>query len=86
MLRRYAKPELPLQQRRHAIHLFQIVAVARYLARACPRCGDYLGVVIPESDDWPNLQVLASCAVCGFELCWEIIMGGKADAPKNFAR
>lgn len=53
--------------------------MAKYLARTCPRCGDYLGVVVPEVEDTPKTNISAVCASCGYELRWTVVEGGKTD-------
>jgi len=50
--------------------------MARYLARECPQCKGYLGVVVPERK--PKLPVQATnghCAQCGYGLAWIVIHG-----------
>jgi len=53
-------------------------SMAKYLPRKCPRCGDYLGIVVPEPPD-PAQEVVvdAHCAVCNFKLDWKVISGRK---------
>jgi len=53
--------------------------MARYIARKCPRCRDYFGVVVnqePKSDgDHP---ITAYCALCDYQLKgWRLIVGRK---------
>jgi len=48
----------------------------KYLYRTCPKCGDYLGVVVrdppgPKSE----IQIDAHCVVCGFKLGWKLVLG-----------
>ncbi len=48
----------------------------KYLYRDCPKCGDYLGVVVtdpPESER--EIPIDAYCVVCGFELGWKLVLG-----------
>jgi len=50
----------------------------KYLYRDCPKCGDYLGVVVrdpPESKR--EVPIDAYCAVCGFNLGWKVVLGNK---------
>ena len=51
----------------------------KYLARKCPKCRDYLGVVVnqtPKSNG--EYPINAFCAVCGYELKgWRLIAGRK---------
>jgi len=52
--------------------------MARYLYRACPKCEDYLGVVVREPPDpVTEVPIDAHCAVCGFKLSLTIILGNK---------
>jgi hypothetical protein len=50
--------------------------MARYLARRCPRCDGYLGVVV-----WGRLpkstaqSVNGFCAVCSHQMAWKLIHG-----------
>jgi hypothetical protein len=62
--------------------------MAKYIARECPKCRDYFGVVIshpsPESRELP---VLADCAGCGFQLRgWRVILGGKRATETSISR
>ena len=50
----------------------------KYLYRDCPKCGDYLGVVVrdpPESKR--EVPIDAHCVVCGFKLGWRVVLGKK---------
>ncbi len=50
----------------------------KYLARTCPKCNDYLGVVIPEPLDLTReIPVDAICSRCGFNLLWKIVTGNR---------
>jgi len=50
--------------------------MAKYLYRNCPRCNDYLGVVVPEPPEpVEEVPVDAHCAVCGFKLDWKVVLG-----------
>ncbi len=50
--------------------------MARHLARRCPRCDGYLGVVVcnrsPKSATQP---VTGLCAVCSHRMTWKLIHG-----------
>ena len=53
--------------------------MAKYLARVCPKCGDYLGVVIPEPlEPTREIPVEATCSLCGFNLFWKIVTGNRS--------
>ncbi len=48
----------------------------KYLYRTCPKCNDYMGVVVP---DPPELEreapIDARCLRCGFKLAWKVVLG-----------
>jgi len=53
--------------------------MARYIARKCPRCRDYFGVVVKH---WANRKreflVSGFCEICGYRLeGWRVILGRK---------
>jgi hypothetical protein len=51
----------------------------KYLYRTCPKCKDYLGVVVPEPPEpVTEVPIDARCLRCGFKLAWNVIMGGKS--------
>jgi len=53
--------------------------MAKYLYRTCPKCKDYLGVVVPEPPDpVTEVPIDAHCAVCGFKLDWKVVVGRKS--------
>ena len=53
--------------------------MAKYLYRNCPRCKDYLGVVVPEPPEPVKvIPIDAYCVKCGFVLNWKIIVGKQA--------
>ncbi len=53
--------------------------MAKYLYRTCPKCKDYLGVVVPEPPEpVTEVAINAYCAVCGFKLAWKVITGRKS--------
>ena len=50
--------------------------MAKYLARTCPQCGDYFGIVFSE----PTLNarkrpIVGSCTRCGYRIAWALIRG-----------
>jgi len=49
----------------------------KYLYRTCPKCKDYLGVVVRDPPE-PKKEVPidAHCVVCGFKLGWSLLLGG----------
>ena len=53
--------------------------MARYLYRTCPKCKDYLGVVVPEPPEpVTEVPIDAHCLRCGFKLAWKVVTGGKS--------
>jgi len=52
--------------------------MARYLCRDCPRCGDYLGIILREPGRNTPLQAVnGQCLKCGYGLAWIVVRGGK---------
>ena len=50
--------------------------MAKYLYRSCPKCKDYLGVVVPEPPEpVRDVPIDARCLRCGFKLAWKVLMG-----------
>ncbi len=52
--------------------------MTKYLYRTCPKCKDYLGVVVrdppgPKSE----ISIDAYCVVCGFKLGWKVVLSGR---------
>ncbi len=50
--------------------------MTKYLYRTCPKCKDYLGVVVrdppgPKSE----IPIDAYCCRCGFKLAWRVFLG-----------
>ena len=61
--------------------------MARYLYRSCPKCKDYLGVVVPEPPEpVAVVPIDAHCAVCGFKLDWKIVIGRKTFRRNAYAK
>jgi hypothetical protein len=49
-----------------------------YLARSCPMCKGYLGVVIQRDEPNRPLRTIdAQCAVCGWRIYWKLIQGNR---------
>ena len=68
--------------------------MARYLARACPRCNGYLGIVLREPGRNVPLQAVnGHCLGCGYRMSWIVIRvdnhrigrRGMGDAPSSEA-
>ena len=50
--------------------------MAKYLARSCPRCAGYLGIVVREPGRNIRLQAInGRCAECGYRLAWLLVRG-----------
>ncbi len=51
--------------------------MTKYLYRTCPKCKDYLGVVVRDPPGpMREIPIDAHCVVCGFELGWKLVLGG----------
>ena len=51
----------------------------KYLYRTCPKCKDYIGVVVldpPEPER--EIPIDAHCVVCGFKLEWRLVLGKRS--------
>ena len=61
--------------------------MATYLARSCPKCGGYLGIVLREPGrNTPVRAVNGHCLKCGYRLAWIVIKGKQAtrhQSPKK---
>jgi len=50
----------------------------KYLYRTCPKCNDYLGVVVCDPPElMREIPIDAYCVVCGFKLGWIVVLGNK---------
>jgi hypothetical protein len=57
--------------------------MTKYLARPCPRCNGYLGVVLREPERHTALRTIRGhCFRCHHRLAWTLIKG-KALIPAN---
>ena len=47
--------------------------MAKYLYRLCQKCGDYLGVVVPEPPETvEKIPIDATCLKCGYKLSFRV--------------
>ncbi len=52
--------------------------MTKYLYRTCPKCKDYLGVVVRDPPGPKReISIDAYCVVCGFKLGWKVVLGGR---------
>src|SRR5437016_11526332 len=50
--------------------------MAKYLARSCPKCNGYLGIVVPERNAKMPIQAInGRCLKCGYRLAWVLVRG-----------
>jgi len=48
----------------------------KYLYRTCPKCKDYLSVVVCDPPEpMREVPIDAHCVVCGFKLGWRLVLG-----------
>src|SRR5262245_50068534 len=60
--------------------------MARYLARSCPRCNDYLGIVMRKPARNSPLQAInGRCLACGYRLAWLVVRGRKGISRKSLS-
>ena len=62
-------------------------SMTKYLYRTCPKCKDYLGVVVrdplgPKSE----IPIDAYCCRCGFKLLWKVVLGNKGSERESESR
>ncbi len=51
----------------------------KYLYRDCPKCNDYLGVVVCDPPGpMSEIPIDAHCVVCGFKLGWRLVLGKRS--------
>ncbi len=59
-------------------------SMARYLYRTCPKCKDYLGVVVPEPPEpVREVPIDAHCLRCGFKLLWKVVVGKRVHEGRS---
>ncbi len=52
--------------------------MTKYLYRTCPKCKDYLGVVVRDPPGPKReISIDAYWVVCGFKLDWKVVLGGR---------
>jgi C4-type Zn-finger protein len=59
--------------------------MAKYLARTCPVCKGYLGVIIQPDEAENSVQAIdAHCLNCGYRIAWKLIRrrAGRFSRPK----
>jgi hypothetical protein len=60
--------------------------MARHLARACPRCNGYVGIVIHEPGRNVPLQAVnGRCTSCSYRMAW-IVISGKGLSSDGFPK
>ncbi len=53
----------------------------KYLYRDCPKCGDYLGVVVRDPcEPIREIPIDATCLRCGFKLGWRLVLGKRSSS------
>jgi len=51
----------------------------KYLYRTCPKCKDYMGVIVPDPPESKReVPIDAHCVVCGFKLGWRLVLGKRS--------
>jgi uncharacterized OB-fold protein len=54
-----------------------LAEMSKYVTRACPKCGDFFGVVLgnqlPETKVFP---IRGWCMHCGYKIEWKLVIGG----------
>ena len=61
--------------------------MAADLARPCPRCNGYLGIVLREPRrNMPLRAVDGHCVKCGYRLAWIIISGKQIAGQQSYRK
>jgi C4-type Zn-finger protein len=61
--------------------------MARYLARSCPRCKGYVGIVIREPGRNVPLQAVnGRCTNCSYRMAWVVIRGKMSATEHHFKK
>jgi len=56
----------------------------KYLYRTCPKCKDYLGVVVRDPPETKReVPIDAHCVVCGFKLGWKLVIGKRSSSKST---
>ncbi len=56
----------------------------KYLYRTCPKCKDYMGVVVPDPPGpMSEIPIDAHCVVCGFKLGWKLVLGKRSSSKST---
>lgn len=63
-----------------------LAEMSKYVTRACPKCGDFFGVVL--GSELPQTKVFPIrgwCMHCGYKIEWNLIIGsGPRQKRKKF--
>jgi len=52
--------------------------MAKYLYRTCPKCKDYLGVVVRDPPEpMREVPIDATCLRCGYKMLWKVVLGNR---------
>jgi C4-type Zn-finger protein len=61
--------------------------MAKYLARSCPRCAGYLGIIMRKpAHNIPLQAINGRCLACGYRLAWVLVQGRKSALQVGTAR
>jgi len=53
----------------------------KYLYRTCPKCKDYMGVVVRDPPEpMREIPIDAHCVVWGFKLGWKLVLGKRSSS------
>ncbi len=56
----------------------------KYLYRTCPKCKDYLGVIVRDPlESKREVPLDAHCVVCGFKLGWRLVLGKRSSSKST---
>ena len=58
--------------------------MVKYLYRTCPKCKDYLGVVVRDPPEQKReVPIDVHCVMCGFKLGWKLVLGKRSSSKST---
>jgi hypothetical protein len=56
--------------------------VAKYLARSCPKCAGYFGVIVSRLSNRSSIRAVSGwCKHCNYQIAWALVVRGKERTP-----
>jgi C4-type Zn-finger protein len=56
--------------------------VAKYLARTCPKCAGYFGVIVSRLPYRSSIRAVSGwCKHCNYQIAWALVVTAKLQSP-----